>query len=162
MKVNHLLMAMTLGLTLSACSANKQVEKTTDHFIQALEQQNWDEAKALTTPESHGFLAWLESANFGSSEDGDVEMYQYQILSDKTVINGDSATVTTLDEFNNESVYRLVKVDGKWPVDFTIPGMGDMEQQTQELNDLQETLDDMGDAIDDLSEQLEDLGNEAR
>ena len=76
-------------------------------------------------------LTWLESANFGSSEDGDVEMYQYQILSDKTVINGDSATVTTLDEFNNESVYRLVKVDGKWQVDFTIPGMGDMEQQTR-------------------------------
>ncbi|MFN3940420.1 MAG: hypothetical protein ACK4IY_07515, partial [Chitinophagales bacterium] len=125
-----LLPAMILGLiiTITSCT-NNNPEKTVSDFLDAINERNWEEAKKLSTTDSESMIDMLK----GFSEmvpDSAITKIKYEILKEKTTINGDNASVFSRDENGNEMEYKVVKVDNVWKVNFSIEAvMGDMQTE---------------------------------
>ena len=155
------ILSLALVLLLAACSANRSVESVVISFVEAFEAQDWEAAKALSTEES---VAMIDAfRGFTEMVGDDAEPFSFEVVKDSTMVDGEEAHVTIVDENNNPITYRLVKVDGDWKMDFTMEAlMGDIldesaEEVQESIDDMGEKLDEMGDMIDDAMEEMEDL-----
>lgn len=102
---------------LSACSADKDPEKTVTAFVNALNARDWDKAKSLATEASGPTIDLLAGFDQSLPDDATGDIFAFDIIPEKTVINGDSALVTGIDQNNLEMTYELVMVDGVWKID---------------------------------------------
>lgn len=142
-----LLPALMLGLSLSIIScAGDSPEKAVSSFLDAINDRNWENAKKVSTPDSESMIDMIK----GFAEmvpDSANTAIKFEILKEKTVINGDSATVVSRDENGNEMEYQVLKVDKTWKVNFTIEAvMGDM-MMDETMDEALETIEDNMDSI---------------
>lgn len=80
---------------------------------------------------------------------------KFEIVKDKTLIEGDKATVVSKDENGNEMSYQVLLVDGTWKVNFTMEAiMGDMKTD--------EILDEAMDSMSETMESIEIEGDTAK
>jgi hypothetical protein len=100
---------------LVACSSADNPEKTVTAFVKALNERDWEMAKSLSTESSGQTIDLL--AGFDQNVPENTNVFSFDIIKEKTTIEGDSATVTGIDQNNLEMTYDLVLVDGKWKID---------------------------------------------
>lgn len=117
MKRQPLLLMVLFMAIISACSAGKDPEKTVTAFVNALNARDWDKAKALATEASAPTIDLLAGFDQSLPDDSTSDIFAFDIIAEKTVINGDSALVTGIDQNNLEMTYELVMVDGEWKID---------------------------------------------
>lgn len=129
--------AVLAVLFVSACAKSDSPEKTINSFLNAVNAKKWDEAKGFATKESESMIDMVKG--FADMMPDSASAMKFEIVKDKTKIDGDNAEVTVKDENSNEMAYKLKKQDGAWKVDFTMEAlMGDMstEDMTQDMNDM--------------------------
>ncbi|MBK6729776.1 MAG: DUF4878 domain-containing protein [Bacteroidetes bacterium] len=131
-------------LMFTSCTKSNSPEKTVTSFIEAINQRNWDAAKANSTKESESMLDMVKG--FADMvPDSAYTPLKFEIIKEKTVVDGEKATVYSKDENGNEMAYQVLQVDGKWKVNFTMEAiMGDMK-----------TEDILDEAMDSMSETME-------
>lgn len=121
-KMIILLLVMVAIFALAACG--NKAESTAKAFFKALENQDFDAAKKLSTDEGQQLLNFLQEFSKNASEDqlSEIKNTRYEIL--ETVIEGDSAVVKykqwnteTPDKIENHDL-QMQKVDGAWKVHF--------------------------------------------
>ncbi|MCB5259917.1 MAG: DUF4878 domain-containing protein [Candidatus Cloacimonetes bacterium] len=121
-KMIILLLVMVAIFALAACG--NKAESTAKAFFKALENQDFDAAKKLSTDEGQQLLNFLQEFSKNASEDqlSELKNTRYEIL--ETVIEGDSAVVKykqwnteTPDKIENHDL-QMQKVDGAWKVHF--------------------------------------------
>lgn len=121
-KMIILLLVMVAIFALAACG--NKAESTAKAFFKALENQDFDAAKKLSTDEGQQLLNFLQEFSKNASEDqlSELRNTRYEIL--ETVIEGDSAVVKykqwnteTPDKIENHDL-QMQKVDGAWKVHF--------------------------------------------
>nr|MDK2851108.1 hypothetical protein [Candidatus Cloacimonadota bacterium] len=117
----YIILIILALMALSACE--KSSEKTARNFFDAMEQQNFAEAKKYVTQDGQELLSMIETfANSMSPEQKD-EMIAMRYKITEVVEQGDSATVRFQQwELNNpeeiqDQELKLVKVDGDWKVE---------------------------------------------
>ena len=138
-------LAIFAVLFVSACTKKGSPETTITTFLTAINDRKWDDAKLYATKESESMLDMVKG--FAEMMPDSASSVKFEVVKDKTKIEGESAEVTVKDENSNEMAYKLKKVDGEWKVDFTMEALlGDMSAEDA-MNDAMEGMEDMGDSI---------------
>lgn len=132
-------------LFVAACAKKGSPETTLTSFLNAINERKWDEAKLYATKESESMLDMVKG--FAEMMPDSASAVKFEVVKDKTAINGDGAEVTVKDENSNEMAYKLKKVDGEWKVDFTMEALlGDMNTEDV-MDDAMESMEGMTDSI---------------
>ncbi|MCB5268453.1 MAG: DUF4878 domain-containing protein, partial [Candidatus Cloacimonetes bacterium] len=90
-KILFALLIIATLVSVSACGKKNTPESVADSFLTALEQKDFDTAKAIATPESEGMLSIIQSF-MQSMKEEDMGVYSHKILN--TVVEGDTARVS--------------------------------------------------------------------
>lgn len=144
-------------LMLASCTKSSPEQAVTG-FIEAINARNWDEAKKFATADSESMIDMVKG--FADMvPDTAYNPLKFEIIKEKTVINGDSATVVSKDENGNEMSYQVIQVDGSWKVNFTMEAlMGDMMTEDimdEAMDTATETMDSIGSEMDTLMEMMD-------
>ncbi len=141
-------------LLIGACTKSNSPEKTVTGFIEAINNRNWEAAKSHATKESESMIDMVKG--FADMvPDSAYTPLKFEIVKDKTLIEGDKATVVSKDENGNEMSYQVLLVDGTWKVNFTMEAiMGDMKTD--------EILDEAMDSMSETMESIEIEGDTAK
>jgi len=119
----RILLLVFLALVgLTACA--KKPEPVAKAFFKALENQDFEAAKKLSTQEGQQLLSLIQSLTENVSEEQKAELLntKYQVLD--TIVDGDNATVTyerweaDSPESKESLTIQLKKIDGDWKVHF--------------------------------------------
>ncbi|MCK9557897.1 MAG: DUF4878 domain-containing protein [Candidatus Cloacimonetes bacterium] len=121
-KISILLLVIVALLGLAACG--NKAESTAKSFFNALENQDFDAAKKLTTEEGQQLLTLVEgfAQSAGEEQIADMKKNKYEVV--ETVIDGDSAVVkyrqwnTDKPDEKEDHDLQMKKVDGAWKVHF--------------------------------------------
>ncbi|HCM16460.1 MAG: hypothetical protein WCY87_02740 [Candidatus Cloacimonadales bacterium] len=121
-KISILLLIIVALLGLTACG--NKVESTAKSFFKALENQDFEAAKKLSTEEGQQLLTLIEGFAQSADEEqiADMKKTKYEIV--ETVVEGDSAVVkyrqwnTDKPEAKEDHELQMKKVEGAWKVHF--------------------------------------------
>jgi hypothetical protein len=155
MKKTTILFVALTTIIITSCTSKSTPEGVATDFLNALMAQKWDDAKQLATSESAETIDMIKGF---ADQTGDTAMVMgFEIIKEQTKIEGDKASIVAKDESGLEMPMNLVKVDGKWKVDYSLKTiMGGMEE---EMTDAVETMENMSDsithAVDEMSETLD-------
>lgn len=140
----------------ASCSGGNSPEKVVEGFVNAINDRDWETAKTLSTPDSESMIDMIKG--FADMMPDTTSAFNFEIVSDKTVQEGESASVTIRDENGNEMAYKLKKLEGDWKVDFTMEAlMGDVMSEEGLETTIDESLETMEDMTQDLEQAVEDL-----
>lgn len=144
-------MAFCAMLGLASCSGSGGPEETATDFVNALMKKDWEKAKTLSTEESSSTIDMIKG--FAENTPDTAMVVKFEILKEKTKIEGDGATVVAKDENGLEMPMQLKKIDGKWKVDYSMETLmgGDIEET---MNEAVEGMADMADSIGIETEEL--------
>ncbi|MBC8046362.1 MAG: DUF4878 domain-containing protein [Fimbriimonadaceae bacterium] len=138
-------LAIFAVLFIASCASSGTPEATVKSFLSAVNDKKWDEAKKYATPESESLLEMIKG--FSENAPDSTATMKFDVVKDKTKIEGETAEVTVKDDNEMEMAYKLKKIDGKWKVDFTMEAlMGDMNVEDV-MDDAMKGMEDMGDDI---------------
>jgi hypothetical protein len=120
MKMSLLAVAVAV---IAACGGGSNDPKAVaQHFLDALQKQDYAEAKKHATKESEEMLNTLESLAEMGGDAAKTEPKKVTISEVKE--DGDNATATyTVEGEDGSQTLDLVKVDGDWKVEFAKPDM---------------------------------------
>ncbi|MBC8172791.1 MAG: hypothetical protein H7X71_02695 [Chitinophagales bacterium] len=132
-------------MLVTSCTKKNSPESTITTFLNAVNDRNWEEAKKYATVESESMLDMVKG--FAEMMPDTTSAVKFEVVKDKTKIEGDAAEVSVMDENKNEMVYKLKKVEDAWKVDFTMEALlGDMSLEDT-MTDALEGMENMGDSI---------------
>ncbi len=114
-----LLFAVFVSLfQLSACMSNdpKEVAKS---FLIAVEMDNYDEARELSTPQTAKIIDLLESlSHMDNSVKSENQTNDIRIISEK-IVNDTAYVVFESDPKDGRETLMLIKVEGDWKANVT-------------------------------------------
>jgi hypothetical protein len=139
-------------LFMVSCSGSSGPEATATDFVNALMKKDWEKAKTLSTEESASTIDMIKG--FAQNTPDSAAVMKFEIVKEKTKIEGDGASVVAKDENGLEMPMKLKKIEGKWKVDYSMEAiMGDFEDT---MSDAMESMTDMADSISiDMDETME-------
>ena len=111
-----------LLFALFACGA--KADNTAKSFFKALESNDYETARSLSTPSSARTLDWMESKYKMLPESSTESVAKVRYLVKKTEVQGEAATVSYdswvvgRGESKESKTLEMVKEDGKWYVVF--------------------------------------------
>lgn len=122
-KLLYLVLVILVLFSFTACE--KKQAKVAREFLEAMDRHDYDRARELTVKSGHEILDMLESFTEGLSDEALDEASDTDFKITKTVVSGDSATVTYQywEKSQPDSIdtveLPLVMEDGEWKVDLS-------------------------------------------
>jgi hypothetical protein len=108
--------ALVIVALLTGCSLVNSPKAAVKKFGKAIENNDMKALAKVATPETVQLIA-----TFGSKAQGyAASMSEKKIKEIKEEINGNKAAVTIIFADGEEENFDLVKIDGKWKVDFNM------------------------------------------
>lgn len=121
-KLSILLVILVTLIGLSACQPKP--ETAANAFFKALENQDFEAAKELSTQEGQQLLSLIQSFAENADEEQLAEMKNTKYKVIETKVEGDSAVVvyeqwdTTNPDSKESHELQMRKIDGDWKVHF--------------------------------------------
>lgn len=154
-------------LAAAGCKATSgDPESVLNHFLDALNQKNMEEAKKYTTKDSEAMLGMIEMGMKSMPDSAKNEQYDKKNLEmSKPVIDGDKATIHVKDKVSGEgSDFVLKKESGDWKVAFDKGTLMNMAQDKMKEKGFDKQLPDgmkSGDMnMDSLQKALKEIPKE--
>ncbi|HHV37794.1 MAG TPA: DUF4878 domain-containing protein [Candidatus Cloacimonetes bacterium] len=122
-KLLYLILVIVILFSFTACE--KKQAKVAREFLEAMDRHDYDRARELSVKSGHEILDMLESFTEGLSDAALEENANTDFKIIKTVVKGDSATVTYeyWQKAEPDSIdiveLPLVIEDGEWKVDLS-------------------------------------------
>ncbi len=122
-KLLYLVLVILILFSFTACE--KKQAKVAREFLEAMDRHDYNRARELTVKSGHEILDMLESFTEGLSDEALDETSNTDFKITKTVVTGDSATVTYQywEKSQPDSIdtveLPLVMEDGEWKVDLS-------------------------------------------
>ncbi len=122
-KLIYLVLVILVLFSFTACE--KKQAKVAREFLEAMDRHDYNRARELTVKSGHEILDMLESFTEGLSDEALDETSNTDFKITKTVVTGDSATVTYQywEKSQPDSIdtveLPLVMEDGEWKVDLS-------------------------------------------
>lgn len=101
-------------IAFNACKDANTPEAVVEKYFKALEKQDWDAAKKLSTKESHETIDFWKSYSAMAGEDA--EKGEKKVTDIKCEIDGEKCECTFKMNGDDDKI-KLVQKDGKWLVD---------------------------------------------
>lgn len=143
-------LAVSAMLLMASCSGSTGPEAVATDFVNALMKKEWEKAKSLSTEESASTIEMIKG--FSQNTPDSAMVVKFEIVKEKTKIEGEGASVVAIDENGLEMPMSLKKIDGKWKVDYSMETiMGGAEDV------MSDAVESMGDMVDTIMTEAEDL-----
>ncbi len=130
--------ALSLLVLVSGCSMfNDSPSKVAENFLNAIDQQRFDDAQKFATPETVKMLDVLAGFAKMTKKKEKSEMHRFEILNEEIVEDTATVIYKVKDEDGEQSL-KLVKVEGKWLVSLSkadLPPKDDSALEDMDDND---------------------------
>jgi hypothetical protein len=147
-------------IAFNACNDANTPEAVVEKYFAAMENQDWDEAKKLSTKETHEMVDLMKS--FADMAEEDAEKEEMKVTDIECEIDGEECECS-FKMNGEEDKITLLKQDGKWLVhqpkemgdeDWDLEGEEDWDWEEDDDLDWEEEVDEVVEEVEEIVEEV--------